>query len=308
MRSSGSSPRVSAFMAVFDGMPYVEEAVQSVLAQTFTDFELLIVNDGSTDGTAEFLESLDDPRVRIVHKANEGLGQPLNRWLRECRGEYIMRVDADDVCLPTRMELQAKFLDGHENTVIVGTQFVPFTDAGAGRPTHLPLTNEAIVAGMLRGWHTMSHATTMWRRSILEEIEGYAYSGPGEDWSLLLDSTRVGELANLPKVLYRVRLDPASSAWRGSEGVLTGFAYARARHRRFGHDGSDLSIEEFATTWSSRNVFSKFFAGIQARSLVMHRMAVVDQVAGKRATGYLKLLVAAVLDPKKSVGSIWKRL
>ena len=92
---------VTVLMTVYNGMPLLEEAVESVLGQTLTDWTLLIVNDGSTDATPQYLNGLNDNRIRVVHQANEGLAGALNTGLELCESEFLARLDADDVALPT---------------------------------------------------------------------------------------------------------------------------------------------------------------------------------------------------------------
>ena len=101
MSESARAPRVSVVMAVYNGAPYVAQGIESLLSQTFGDFELIVVNDGSTDGTAEIVRRFDDPRVRFVeNERNLGLAPSLNRGLALARGEFVARQDADDVSEP----------------------------------------------------------------------------------------------------------------------------------------------------------------------------------------------------------------
>ena len=117
------TPAITVLMSVHNGLPFLAEAVSSVLAQTFFDFEFLILDDASTDGTADYLRTLSDPRVRVITLAeNIGLTAALNRGLREARGEFIARQDADDVSHPRRLELQFGFLKTNPACAVVGSQ------------------------------------------------------------------------------------------------------------------------------------------------------------------------------------------
>src|SRR5437867_9556704 len=109
----GGVPRVSVLMPVRDGERFVREAVESILGQTFQNFELLIVDDGSTDATPSILLEFTDPRLVRLRQDRAGLIAALNRGLDLARGEYIARMDADDIALPRRLERQVKFLDGN---------------------------------------------------------------------------------------------------------------------------------------------------------------------------------------------------
>ncbi|MBS1665716.1 MAG: glycosyltransferase family 2 protein, partial [Bacteroidetes bacterium] len=115
------NPKVTVLMPAYNAGKYIGAAVNSVLAQTFTDFELLIVDDGSEDDTAAVVREYGDGRIRMVRQERGGVSMALNRGLEEARGEYICRFDADDICFPQRLERQVRFLDEHAGYVIVGS-------------------------------------------------------------------------------------------------------------------------------------------------------------------------------------------
>ena len=115
-------PRVSVIMAVHNGLPYLEEAVDSILNQSLRDLEFIIVEDASTDGSAEWLASLDDPRLRIVgNKWNKGLTYSLNKAIDLAQGEYVARMDSDDVSHRQRLARQTDFLDRHPEVDLLGS-------------------------------------------------------------------------------------------------------------------------------------------------------------------------------------------
>ncbi len=116
------NPKVSVIMSVYNGDKYLREAIESILNQTFTDFEFIIVNDGSTDNSLEIIESYDDERIKTINnKKNIGLTKSLNKALKFAKGKYIARQDADDVSLPNRFEKQVEYLDSHPEVALVGT-------------------------------------------------------------------------------------------------------------------------------------------------------------------------------------------
>ncbi|MDC7221315.1 MAG: glycosyltransferase [Spirochaetales bacterium] len=119
-------PRVTVLTSVYNGEPYIDRAVPSILNQTYTDFEFLIVDDGSTDGTAPFLEKVEkeDPRVRVIRNGRMGFSKALNYALAQAKGEYIIRQDFDDVSYPERIEKQVEFLDANPGVGLVGTWYV----------------------------------------------------------------------------------------------------------------------------------------------------------------------------------------
>jgi glycosyltransferase involved in cell wall biosynthesis len=118
------TPLVSVAMTVYNGERYLRKAIQSILTQTLENFEFIIINDGSTDNTAEILKSYQDPRMKVIHQENTGVSISINRGLKLCRGKYIARMDADDISLPERLNLQVDFLERNSDYVMVGTGVV----------------------------------------------------------------------------------------------------------------------------------------------------------------------------------------
>src|ERR1700722_2036753 len=117
------APRLSVLMPVFNGGRFLAAAVESILKQSLRDFELIAIDDGSTDQSASLLSQLagSDDRIRVIRQANAGIVTALNRALELARGEYIARMDADDAALPSRLARQAAFLDGHPDVAVVGS-------------------------------------------------------------------------------------------------------------------------------------------------------------------------------------------
>jgi GT2 family glycosyltransferase len=180
--------KVTVLMAVRNGLPWVQEAIESVLAQTFRDFELLIVDDASTDGTADAAAAFGDARIRVL--ANErNLGQvpSLNRGLREARGEYVGRLDADDVCLPERLERQVAVLDSEESVALVGTWLDVVDERGRlwaklrGQVRDFP----EFVFAILADRYPWGHPSLMFRRDVVLALGGYDEAlAPSEDKDL----------------------------------------------------------------------------------------------------------------------------
>ena len=116
-----SLPRVSVILPVYNAAPYLAEAIESILNQSFHHFELIAINDGSTDTSGDILNAYSDPRLRVYHQTNQGLPKTLNRAISLSLGVYLARQDADDISLPTRLEKQVAFLDSHPKVALLGT-------------------------------------------------------------------------------------------------------------------------------------------------------------------------------------------
>lgn len=115
--------RLTVILPVYNAMPHLPSAVESILRQSFTDFAFVIVNDGSTDESRQYLNSLQDSRIEVINQANGGQGAARNAALRRSHSEYVALMDADDISLPDRFRSQLEYLESHPGVVILGTQF-----------------------------------------------------------------------------------------------------------------------------------------------------------------------------------------
>ena len=199
------TPRITVVLPVYNGAKYITEAIRSVLAQTFRDFELVVIDDGSTDRTAQILKNFRDTRLRVIRFAeNQGLVAALNTGIRQSQSELIARMDADDICVPQRFEHQVAFLDAHPEVVLCGTWSRQFGDVSCVlRP---PTEPKQIRARLFFGSAT-DHPSIMMRRAVLER-HGLAYDDEFrhvEDLDFFMRVADVGDLANVPEVLLHTR-------------------------------------------------------------------------------------------------------
>ncbi len=204
--AGGRHPRVSVLMPAYNAAAYLRDAVASILSQDFADFELLIIDDGSTDGTGTIADQLTrtDQRIRVVHQQNRGLIATLNAGLPLPRGQYTARMDADDLSLPQRLRLQTAYLAEHPEVAAVGSSYETF--GGAQRRWTLPAEPRFVRAAMLFR-SALSHGAAMLRTSLFRE-EALRYDPAflhAEDYHLWSQILTRHELANLPDVLLRVR-------------------------------------------------------------------------------------------------------
>ena len=201
---------VSVILPVYNAKNYLSESINSILIQTFTDFELIVIDDGSTDGSTALLQEFAarDSRIRLVCRHNKGLVETLNQALAIANGEFIARMDADDICEPDRFEKQVEFLNENPDVVCVGAQ--PMLIDGDGRKImvmKMPLAHAEIDKSHISGHgHAMTHPLAMIRLQTLNAIGGYRIDYEhAEDIDLWLRLGEEGELANLPEVLLNYR-------------------------------------------------------------------------------------------------------
>jgi glycosyltransferase involved in cell wall biosynthesis len=197
-------------MPVFNGRRYLKQAVDSVLTQTFADFEFIIIDDGSTDGTAELLKTYAaaDKRIRVITRANQGVTRSLNEGLELALGPLIARMDADDISKPTRFEKQVRFLKEHPGHVLVGCRSLLIDPNGYPicEKRDIALHHEQIDALLLKMMWPVVHPAVMMRAAAVKQIGGYdTRYRTNQDHDLFLRLAEVGKLANLPEILLEYR-------------------------------------------------------------------------------------------------------
>jgi len=201
------TPKVSVVIPVYNREGYIGDAIQSILSQTLQDFELIVVDDGSSDGTPEAVERVRDPRIRLVrNRENLGIPQTRNRGLEEARGEYVAWLDSDDMALPSRLQVQVDFLDRAPAIALVGSWAGTMNDAGHWLPRYkvLPTQPEEVGARLLLRCPILQYSM-MGRAEILKEM-GYREDFPVcQDFDLFVRLFERHGLANLPRLLVRRR-------------------------------------------------------------------------------------------------------
>jgi glycosyltransferase involved in cell wall biosynthesis len=212
------STRVSVVTAVYNGESYISRAIPSILSQRYSDFEFIIVDDGSTDGTPSLIRDLArrDRRVRVLSPGRIGFSNALNLGIQEAQGEYIARQDFDDISYPDRVSLQVQFLDDHSECALVGGYYIVADENRredyVRRP---PLQHHDIVRQMSRRI-PFAHTIVMFRRAAWEQAGGYPVVDDIEDLRLWIRFAQLHwELANIPVVLGKHWVHPQSFWHRG---------------------------------------------------------------------------------------------
>jgi len=203
-----SSPTVSVLIPIYNGLPYLDAAIASVLGQTFQDFEIIIINDGSTDDSASVVEKFNDPRIRYFQQENMGLSATLNRAISMAKGQYIARQDQDDICFPLRLQKQVAFLDSNPDIGMVGASAEIWVDNNrTERLLAHPVDDVSLRMGLLFDNYFV-HSSIMIRQSVLKKVGGYTEDlsrCPPEDYELWSRVVRTTKVANLPDVLMAYR-------------------------------------------------------------------------------------------------------
>lgn len=215
MRRSDPGPLVSVLLTARDAERFIREALESVQRQTHARLEILVRDDGSSDGTARVVERMAqrDERIQLVRGANVGIPRSRNELARRARGEYLAHMDADDVCHPERIAVQTEFLIRNPRCLAVGGQ-ICVIDA-AGRPlwrSVFPTTSREIEAALFQAQWAICHPTVMMRRADFLDCGGYHEDFvQAQDYELWLRLLERGELANVPDCVLRYRQHPGSA-------------------------------------------------------------------------------------------------
>lgn len=206
-----SIPRISVAMSVYNGERFLADAIESILAQSFTDFEFLILDDGSTDSSPAIIAgyAAQDPRIRPIMRENRGLIVSLNQLLDEARAPIIARMDADDICMPQRFERQIAFLDAHPDYGVIGAWTDDMDENGGHYQStgpHHPTDHASFLEAIDRWEPLLCHPVVTYRRDVVRGVGGYhAAFRHCEDMDLWLRLASVTKLCNLPEPLIRYR-------------------------------------------------------------------------------------------------------
>ncbi|WP_202703967.1 MULTISPECIES: glycosyltransferase [Flavobacterium] len=284
-----SSPKISVLMPVYNCELYIEEAIDSILNQTFSDFEFIIIDDASLDSTVSIIKNYNDPRIQLIVKPqNSGLTNSLNFGLSIAKGEYIARMDGDDISLPERFVKQVAFLDKNPETVLIGTYFKII---GKDKIVVVPEDHDDIKLAMLKDC-CIGHPTVMMRKSYLDRFALIydTQKEPAEDYDLWTRLLAVGKLYNLPEVLLNYRVHNSQVSHKRNEqqantaleikvNLLTNLNFER-----------DDETQDFLKKIISRREFVSF-SEINRFEDLKNKLLLANQTSFFEKTGFEKYLL-----------------
>ena len=211
-RALKSRPMISVLIPIFNGERYLQESLESIKSQTFIDFEILLIDDGSTDGSMSILNKFaqHDKRVRVISKTNSGLTDTLNHGLLECRGNWVARMDQDDIASPKRLELQVKKFESDDALVLVGSDFATLDEQSHKTKLYrVPPTHEQLVERLERLRGFFPHSSALIHAETIRRIGGYdPLALFNEDWDLWLRLSECGKISSVTEPLVTIRKHP----------------------------------------------------------------------------------------------------
>lgn len=210
-------PKLSVVMCCYNSEKYISETIQSILNQTFKEFEFIIWDDGSTDNTKRIIDSFSDSRIRYFYHENMGVGKAAKAACREVRSEIIARIDSDDVCYPERLLTQYEYLLNHPDIDLVGSAVDNMDSQGRYIGINYPYTSPKLIRKiMLRGGDLICHSTSMYRVSAYKRAGEYPEVMNRVDDILFRRMIKSSKFINLPQSLVRYRIcenSISSSMW-----------------------------------------------------------------------------------------------
>jgi len=209
-------PQVSVLFTTYNDSRFVAQAIESVLNQTFADFEVIVADDASTDNTIDVVSQYKDPRIRIVRNdKNLGLARNLNAALPRCRADLVARQDGDDASFPTRFDKQVRYLREHAEVAVLGTQDIWIDENGHETDRYWFPTDHDDIVACLRERNCFNHSSVVFRKSVIESLGAYRPFPGCEDYELWARVAARHRVANLPERLVLRRIRRGSMSWEG---------------------------------------------------------------------------------------------
>lgn len=290
--------KLTITLPVYNGMPYVKDAVESILAQTHDDFHFLIIDDGSRDGSTEYLKSINDSRVHLIVRENRGLGATLNQLFAESETEYVVRMDSDDVCAPDRLQKMMEFIDSNNDFVMAGSDQAFLVDGKTLKAAPRPTDHENIRRLLLKKRPGVLHPTVVVRRDAWARVGGYRLSGAGEDLDFCLRMCDVGRVTNIPEVLYYYRLHAKSISSSRRREINYGYGYGVACALARERGQAEPDPETYKRDWNSRPIPSKVADSFTNLGQHFYRLSLVRRIEGRKLRSVALMVAAASVQPR----------
>jgi glycosyltransferase involved in cell wall biosynthesis len=290
---------VSVILPVFNAEKYLVETIESILSQDYNFFELIILDDGSTDSSLKIIKeyTLKDNRIKFITRENRGLAKTLNELIELSQYDYIFRMDADDICYQDRITNQLNFLKINPDVIMLGGQIDFILNNSRVEAFNMPISHEEIKKGLMRGQFPICHPAIVFKKEKAIQAGKYLEDGPGEDLDFFLRMTEIGKVSNIAKKVlsYRIGLDSLSMRHRDSLNQAYSYAIYNASRRNLNKD--ELNREEYKLEiWEKRNFLRlsykfKDYGEFYYRNFIMNRKC-------NKVKAFSYLFLAAIFKPK----------
>lgn len=286
--------KISIVMPTYNAMPFLSEAVESILSQTFDQFEFLIVNDGSTDGSKTYLDSLTDPRIRVIHQENQGIVAALNTGIEEAQYKWIARMDADDVALPQRIETEVAFIERHPQYILVSCAFgyigiqgkrlkATHVQSLQSPPSYQPSLDPVIL-----------HQGVLYNRKAVVAVGGNREVKAAEDFDLWLRLAEASyQMASISEILMMIRVVPEGISAQNFIDQRLGWKYALTCSKARQAGKNEPQQDEFR-----RKYWPRGWKRIHVEGARQFRLAGASWGTNEYFLAALRLVMSFVLRPQ----------
>jgi glycosyltransferase involved in cell wall biosynthesis len=301
-------PRVSVIMPLYNAMPYVEEAIGSILGQSFQDFELLVVDNGSTDGSLQYVTSIPDQRVRVLAESERGAGRALTNGIFAARGAFLAVMDADDVANTDRLRIEVEYLQAHPEIVLVGARFAFLVGTAVVLAPPQPREHHDIKRALMEGRPVICNSSSMFRAKEARSVGGHRLPGPGHDVDFFLRMAEAGNVCNIPDLLHYYRFHGASTSIVKMREVnfFHEFSIACSKARSDGREEPDNA--QFTEQWAQRSGMARLAEVADCKSLELYRTAVEKRAVKHYMTSGVAAICAAALSPRRTSWHLKRKL
>ncbi|MBO6186449.1 MAG: glycosyltransferase [Chryseobacterium sp.] len=321
MSQEFKKPFISVLMPIYNGEKYLKESIDSILGQTYENFELLFINDASTDASENIILSYHDSRIVYVkNEQNLGLIKTLNKGLDLAKGEFIARMDQDDIALPTRFQKQIDIFHKNPEIGVCGTWFTSFGESIQEKTLHHPVDSEAIKISLL-GRSSLGHPTVMLRKAAIENLRYDENYQSAEDYEFWVSLSRVTRLYNIPESLLRYRVHHTNiSVVENSLQSQTAKKIIGDQLNYLGLENSDTNIKFCETLFGGLQVFrfataefvklitftnqleaanknKKFYSQTELENTITHRLLIIFRKIEKKKPS----LIFFILKNRKKI-------
>lgn len=256
---------ITVLMVVKNGLPFLADAVNSILAQSYTDFNFLIVDDHSTDASVEYLKSISDGRLYVMKNRGNGISQALNTGLNSAESKYCAIMDADDISHPLRIEKQFSFLEENPDYVLTGTslRYIGSDISSRSWDVDLPSEHYLLANALAKGFYVISHPTIMVRTSAMKVINGYNKDLKYNiDLDLYLRLIEHGRFTNLDGIRTSVRLHENSFTHLNLQSIVKqNYLYSRKKEQNYNNADKLIITLKYYSAFNYRKGLLKFLSG-----------------------------------------------
>jgi glycosyltransferase involved in cell wall biosynthesis len=293
---------VSVLLPVYNSESTIESCLDSILSQTYDKFELLAFDDGSTDSSLHILKKYADldARVKVFSRENKGLAYTLNELIQLSSGNYLARMDSDDICLPDRFLSQVDYLNNNPGCVMVGGQ-VDFLIGERSCETFLmPLDHESILSGLLECRFPICHPALMFRKDIAQKVGGYSCDMPGEDLDFFLRMSEFGLIENMDKKVLNYRMGLTSLSVSKSNELGKAYSLARTNYHLRMNEIKEISIEQYQAIWP-KLFGERYYFFLRNISENIYRKSIYYKCNKNRIRYFFVMSIACMCRPRVTI-------